>query len=95
MNANDPNVPRTLRTRLIDACAVQACLAGVLTLVGRHAISGPCPLFAVSGNTRGSGKSRLVDCAVKLAHGTKAARSTLSGTDEETLAAVARRIATT
>ena len=30
MNANDPNVPRTLRTRLIDACAVQACLAGVL-----------------------------------------------------------------
>ena len=60
-----------------------AWLAGVLTLVGRHAIAGPCPLFAVSGNTRGSGKSRLVDCAVKLAHGTKAARSSLSGTDEE------------
>lgn len=60
-----------------------AWLAGVLTLVGRHAIAGPCPLFAVSGNTRGSGKSRLVDCAVKLAHGVKAARSSLSGTDEE------------
>jgi hypothetical protein len=60
-----------------------AWLAGALTLVGRHAIAGPCPLFAISGNTRGSGKSRLVDCAVKLAHGTKAARSSLSGTDEE------------
>jgi hypothetical protein len=30
MNANDPNVTRTLRTRLIDACAMQARLASVL-----------------------------------------------------------------
>lgn len=60
-----------------------AWLAAVLTLVGRHAIAGPCPLFAISGNTRGAGKSRLVDCATLIAHGVKAARSSLSGTDEE------------
>lgn len=60
-----------------------AWLAGVLTLVGRHAIHGPCPLFAIDANTRGSGKSRLVDVAVMLAHGAKAARSSISGVDEE------------
>lgn len=60
-----------------------AWLAGVLTLAGRHSIEGPCPLFAVDANTRGSGKSRLVDVAVMLSHGSKAARSSISGVDEE------------
>lgn len=60
-----------------------AWLAGLLTLVGRHAINGPCPLFAIDANMRGSGKSRLCDVAVLLAHGTKAARSSISGVDEE------------
>lgn len=61
-----------------------AWLSSVLTLVGRHTIAGPCPLFAVDANTRGSGKSRLVDVATMLAQGRKAARSSLSNVDEET-----------
>lgn len=60
-----------------------AWLAGVLTLVGRPAIEGPCPLFAIDANTRGSGKSKLVDIASSLAHGRKAERSSLAGNDEE------------
>lgn len=60
-----------------------AWLAGVLTLVGRHAIEGPCPLFSVDANTRGSGKSKLVDLAVLIAHGRQAERSSLATNDEE------------
>lgn len=60
-----------------------AWLAGVLTLVGRPAVQGPCPLFAVDANTRGSGKSKLVDVASSLAFGRKADRSSLAGNDEE------------
>lgn len=60
-----------------------AWLAAVLTLAARHAIMGPCPLFAVDGNTPGAGKSRLVDLAMMIVHGTKAARSSISNKDEE------------
>jgi hypothetical protein len=60
-----------------------AWLAGVLTVVGRSAITGPCPLFAIDGTTRGAGKSKLVDVAVRLACGHDAERSTLSANDEE------------
>lgn len=60
-----------------------AWLAGVLTLVGRPAIEGPCPLFAIDANTKGSGKSKLVDIASCLAHGRKAERSSLASVDEE------------
>ena len=60
-----------------------AWLAGVLTMVARPAIEGPVPLFAVDATTRGTGKSRLVDAAVFLAHGTPAARTTLPDDDEE------------
>jgi hypothetical protein len=60
-----------------------AWLASVLTLVGRHAISGPTPLFCIDANTRGSGKSRLVDVAVAISSGAKAARTSLSNNDEE------------
>lgn len=60
-----------------------AWLAGVLTILSRHAVSGPVPLFAVDGTTRGSGKSKLVDVAVSLACGHDAARSSLAGPDEE------------
>lgn len=58
-------------------------LAAVLTLVGRIAISGVCPLFAFDANTRGSGKSLLVDAASMLAYGARAPRSSMSLVDEE------------
>lgn len=60
-----------------------AWLAGVLTIVARPAINGPVPLFAIDGTTRGSGKSRLVDAAVRLACGHDAERTALSHQDEE------------
>lgn len=38
-----------------------AWLSGLLTVVGRFAIPGPCPLFLVDGNVAGAGKSWLCD----------------------------------
>lgn len=60
-----------------------AWLAGVLTMLARPAIAGPCPLFAVDATTRGTGKSRLVDAAVRLATGSDAARTSLPEDDSE------------
>lgn len=60
-----------------------AWLAGVLTMLARSAIDGPCPLFAVDANTRGAGKSRLVDSAVRLVHGHDAARMSQPDDDDE------------
>lgn len=60
-----------------------AWLAGLLTLLARYTIDGPCPLFLIDANTRGSGKSRLVDAASICAHGIKAARSSISSHEEE------------
>ena len=60
-----------------------AWLAGLLTMLARPAIDGPVPLFAVDATTRGTGKSRLVDAAVWLAHGQDAARTSLPDDDDE------------
>jgi hypothetical protein len=60
-----------------------AWIAGVLTMLARPAIDGPVPLIAVDATTRGTGKSRLVDAAVKLVHGQAAARTSLPDDDEE------------
>lgn len=60
-----------------------AWIAGVLTLMSRHAISGPVPLFAVDATTRGSGKSRLADAAARIAYGHDAIRSPQRANDEE------------
>lgn len=60
-----------------------AWIAGALTLFARPAIAGPCPLFAVDATTRGTGKSRLVDAAVRLATGLNAARTSLPEDDDE------------
>jgi hypothetical protein len=46
-----------------------AALAAVLTQVGRHAIAGPCPMFAVLAPTPGTGKGLLVQTAVLPATG--------------------------
>lgn len=60
-----------------------AWVSGVLTILARPAIDGPCPLFAVDATTRGTGKSRLVDAAVRLATGSYAARTSLPDDDDE------------
>lgn len=60
-----------------------AWLAGVLTMLARPAIPGPVPLFCVDATTRGTGKSRLVDVAVRLALGHDAARMAIPEEDDE------------
>jgi hypothetical protein len=46
-----------------------AAVAAALTLVGRYAIAGPCPMFAVLAPTPGTGKGLLVQVVVLLATG--------------------------
>ena len=46
-----------------------ATIAAILTLVGREAIGGAAPLFMVSANTRGAGKSLLVNVISAIATG--------------------------
>jgi hypothetical protein len=58
-------------------------LALVLTLFGRCAIDGPCPVFAVDANTRGSGKTRLVDLVSILLTGKEAPRTIQTDNEEE------------
>jgi hypothetical protein len=58
-------------------------LAALLTLVGRHAIDGPVPLFMVNGNQAGIGKSLLVNLASTIAYGTNANNGPLSDDNEE------------
>ena len=60
-----------------------AWIAGLLTMFARPAIDGPCPLFAVDATTRGTGKSRLVDAAVRLCTGLDAPRTSLPDDDDE------------
>ncbi len=60
-----------------------AWLALVLTQTGRQAITGPCPLFAITATTRGSGKSLLADAASLIAFGRAAARRPFLDDDAE------------
>lgn len=60
-----------------------AWIAGLLTMLARPAIAGPCPMFAVDATTRGTGKSRLVDAAVRIATGLDAARTAMPDDDDE------------
>jgi len=53
-----------------------ATIAAILTMLGRHAIEGPCPLFAVRSTTPGSGKGLLVDACCLIATGRTPARTT-------------------
>lgn len=63
-------------------------LAGVLTILGRPAINGPCPLFAFDGNTRGAGKSLLADLAGIITHGKSLARQAWPQGDENVRKAI-------
>jgi hypothetical protein len=60
-----------------------AWLAGLLTMLARPAIDGPVPLFAVDATTAGTGKSRLVDAAARIAYGHDIARTSAPDEDEE------------
>ncbi|GAA4435818.1 hypothetical protein [Bremerella cremea] len=66
-----------------DEADRSAWLALVLTMVGRPCIAGNVPLFAVTANIRGAGKSLLVDAATLIAYGHRAARKTFTRDDDE------------
>ncbi len=70
-----------------------AWLCLVLTLVCRDAFRWPSPLFAITANIRGAGKTRLVDVASIIVTGRAASRATLPFDEGETgkmLTAIAR-----
>lgn len=60
-----------------------AWLAMVLSMIGRSCIDGYTPLFAVTANIRGAGKSLLVDAATLIAYGHRAGRKAFTRDDDE------------
>lgn len=67
----------------VDDADRSAWLAMVLSMIGRQCISGCVPLFAITANIRGAGKSLLVDAASRIAYGRSAARKTFTRDDDE------------
>ncbi|MDX1930012.1 MAG: hypothetical protein SFV81_26025 [Pirellulaceae bacterium] len=67
----------------VDDADRSAWLALVISLIGRPAINGCVPLFAVTASCPGSGKSLLVDAAIGIAYGRGSARMSFSGNDQE------------
>ncbi|MHB8971527.1 MAG: primase-helicase zinc-binding domain-containing protein [Pirellulaceae bacterium] len=57
-------------------------LAMVLTLVGRTAIRGPCPMFVIDANCPGTGKSLLADIAGMIVYGDRMPRKPWPGDDD-------------
>ena len=66
-----------------DAVHFSAALAAILSLVGRFAIEGNVPLFAVRATTRGSGKGLLIDVMCLIGTGRQAPRWPQATEDEE------------
>lgn len=60
-----------------------AWISLVLSMIGRSCIDGYVPLFAVTANIRGAGKSLLVDAATLIAYGRRAARKAFTRDDDE------------
>ena len=58
-------------------------LAALLTMVARHAIDGPVPLFLIDGNQPGIGKSLLVNLASTIVYGQVVNTGPLSEDNEE------------
>ena len=67
----------------LDDAHRSSALAYVLTLVARHAIAGPVPLFLFDANTRGSGKSLLADVGGLIATGSVLHRTTWTDDENE------------
>jgi hypothetical protein len=55
----------------------------VLSMIGRPCVDGCVPMFPITANIRGSGKSMVVDAASIIAYGHRAARHTFAGDDKE------------
>jgi hypothetical protein len=60
-----------------------AAVAAILTVVARHAIPGPVPLFAWRAPTPGTGKTLGADVVAHIGTGHPAARTALSPKDDE------------
>ncbi len=58
-------------------------VALVLSMIGRPCVDGCVPMFPVTANIRGSGKSMLFDAASIIAYGHRAARQTFASDDKE------------
>lgn len=67
----------------VDAADRSAWLGLALSMIGRSCVAGCVPLFAVTANIRGSGKSLLTDAASIIAYGRPAARKTFTRDDDE------------
>ncbi|WP_168564338.1 hypothetical protein [Crateriforma spongiae] len=77
---------------IFEDADASAWLTMVLSMIGRSCIDGYVPLFAVTANIRGAGKSLLVDAATLIAYGRRAARKAFTRDDDEmrkTITAVA------
>ncbi|QEF99753.1 hypothetical protein Mal15_38190 [Stieleria maiorica] len=66
-----------------DAADKAAWLAMLLSMIGRPCVTGHVPMFAVTANIRGAGKSLLVDAASIIAYGHSAARTAYASDDDE------------
>jgi hypothetical protein len=64
-------------------CHKSAWLALVLTVLLRHLIDGPVPMWLIDANVRGSGKSLLVELAALIVLGRDAARMSQPSDDDE------------
>jgi hypothetical protein len=60
-----------------------AWLAGLLTLLARHAFHGPTPLFLIDANVRGAGKGLLAQTIAEITQGGEMAVSSYSHEREE------------
>ena len=60
-----------------------ACLSSLLTIIARHLIPGPCPLFAIRAPTPGTGKTLLADVITLIATGRTATRIAPTANEEE------------
>jgi hypothetical protein len=60
-----------------------AWLSELLTVVGRHAIIGPFPMFVHTANLKGTGKGKLVQCVSIIATGCQVEEAALPTTEEE------------
>jgi hypothetical protein len=65
------------------ACHKSAWLALVLTVLLRHLIDGPVPMWLIDANVRGSGKSLLVELVALIVLGRDAARMSQPSDDDE------------
>lgn len=68
---------------MLSAADSSAWLAMVLSMIGRPSFRGGCPMFAITANTRGAGKSLLCDAASLIAFGHTAARKTFTRDSDE------------